>query len=59
MKINNTLHQNTKTCGKKLKFFVKRKNDGINYFAFSDTYMKNKVEPFNDELPLKSKFIDK
>ena len=38
-------------CGKKLKFFVKRKNDGINYFAFSDVYMKIKVEPFNGELP--------
>ena len=44
-------------CGKKLKLFVERKNDRIYYFACSDVYMKIKVEPFSDELPLKLKFI--
>ena len=46
-------------CGKKLKVFVKRKNDGINFCASSDVYMKTKVEPFNDEIPLKLKLINK
>ena len=31
----------------------------MNYFAFSDVYTKIKVEPFNDELPLKLKFFNK
>ena len=44
---------------KEIKIFFKRKKDGINYFAFSDVYMKIKVEAFNGELPLKLKFIDK
>ena len=30
----------------------------MNYFAFSEMHMKTKVEHFNDELPLKIKFID-
>ena len=30
----------------------------MNYFAFSEMHMKTKVEHFNDELPLKLKFID-
>ena len=33
-----------------LKTFVQRKNDCINYFAFSDMSMKIKVEHCNDEL---------
>lgn len=45
--------------GKKLKSFVKRKSDGINFFPCSDVYMKTKVEPFNDEIPLKLKLIYK
>ena len=43
---------------KEIKTFVQRRNDRINYFAFSDIHMKIKVEHFNDELPLKIKFID-
>ena len=43
--------------GKKLKLFVERKNDGMYYFACSDVYMKIKVEPFNDKLHVKLKFI--
>ena len=45
-------------CGKKLKPFVQRKKEIINYFAFSDVHMKIKVENFNDELRLNIKFID-
>ena len=43
--------------GKKLKLFVERKNDGIYCFACIEVYIKIKVESFNDELPLKVKFI--
>ena len=58
MKCNSTLLLKYQNVWKEIKTFVQRRNESINYFAFSDMDMKIKAENFNDKLLLKIKFTD-